>query len=175
MFLNCDDQETRNYSYQYFLEQNTLKDFLIAWASFYDNNICIPTYYDTFYDNNGDNPQATKLMGEKFKQITLKGVIITNSQVSIPYNQKGYIQAYVPNHRVKQLNDYLNRYIVSFYVPLNEDNPGVRGLYVTYDGEEKLSQMIKFTQGIAFSQVGSTDDGSIIQIRRWLNKNLQKI
>ena len=93
MFLDCDNQEDRDYSQEYFLQQNTLGEFLKAWASFYDNNICIPTYYDTFYDNiNGDNPQATKLMGEKLKQITLNGIIVTNSQVTIPYNQKGYIQ-----------------------------------------------------------------------------------
>lgn len=141
-------------------------------------DICLPTYYDTFYGNdNGDNPQATKILGEKFKKITLKGIIVTNSQVTIPYFQKGYIKAYVPNDIVKELNSYLNRYnnIVSFYPPLNEKNTGVKGLYVTYDGDEKLNQLIEFTYGEPFSQIGFTDTSSIIQIKRWLNKKLNKI
>jgi len=186
---NCDDIETREYMKRQFYNANTIEEFLYLWGLFYENKICLPTYYGLFYGGEyNDNPQANYLLGQKFKAITQKGLILTNSQVTIPYEQKAYIDAFVPKDVAIALVKELNRYncIVAFFnylKPLKElkkltNYEGARGLYVTYDTYEKdkeLAQEMKFSIGIPFSHAGLIDSNSWLLINQWINPRLKRI
>ena len=47
--MDCDDEETRLASRLQFLNVNMIEEFLELYYTFYENNLCIPFYYDTFY------------------------------------------------------------------------------------------------------------------------------
>src|SRR5437868_10410390 len=94
--MDCEDTQTRVYFQKQFYACNTIFDFLQLWSDFYENKVCLPTYYGTFVSDKGDNPHANFALGKKFKAITLMVVIPMDSQVTIPLKQKGYIHALVP-------------------------------------------------------------------------------
>lgn len=178
--LDCEDEKTRYYFKQLFYNVNTFKDFLDLYAQFYENKICIPTYFGIFYDNFGDNPQATKTLGKKFQFITYKGVIVIDSQVTIPFKQKSYIIAYVPNDMAEPITQELNRYnnIVSFYYDFLPRQNGAEGLYVTYDDydiNQPLIHQLHFPTGKAFTQVGRLDSSPSYSFGSWLNSHMKKI
>jgi hypothetical protein len=176
--LDCDDEDTRYQSYLEFYNANTLQQFLFLYAKFYSNQICTPFYFGSFVNSEeGDNPQATFELGQKFKQITYKGVLVVNSQVTMPYQQKAYIISYVPINMAIPLVSELNRYngIIAFFYNLNEQQRGARGLYVTYDNDENLNEMFNFTTGEPYSHVGSVDKTALIYIQKWLNPAMKKI
>ena len=180
MNLDCIDKETRIRHMTLFKSCNTVKEFLILWASFYENQICLPTYFDTFYGNpSGDNPQASHHLGQKFKAITLHGVIPIDSQVTIPYEQKGYIDVYVHNDDIRRLAAQLNRYnnIVAFHYPLNTKERGARDLWVTYDSynaDKRLNQELGFPTGSPYTQAGIVNN-YMPHISEWLNTQLRKL
>lgn len=133
---DCDRNEIRNQSFYKFYNVNTLQEFLELYATFYENQICIPSYFGTFYGaEHGDNPEATYELGQKLKAITLSGIIPFDSQATIPYKQKAYLQAYVPNNYIKKITAELNRNnnIVAFWYDLTVKQEGARGMFVTWD------------------------------------------
>ncbi len=179
MNVNCQDDETWS-SFKYlFMRCKTVDEFLELWAKFYENQACLPNYFDNFININGCNPQASFSLGQKFKAITLKGVVCFDSQVTIPYQQKGYISAIAPNLVARELSKYLNRYnnIVAFNYDLTKFkvcNEGARDLYVTYDNEEILNEELHFTTGYPYTQAGLIEN-PIYYIKPWLNHHLRKI
>jgi hypothetical protein len=60
--------DTREQSRKTFLKAKTMVDFMKLWSSFYENKICIPTYFASFVGAE-DNEQATHELGLKFKFI----------------------------------------------------------------------------------------------------------
>lgn len=149
--------------------------------SFYENEVCTPVYYGVFYDNQyGDNKQATYELGQKLKRITMKGIIMVDSQVTIPYSQKAYIEAYVPNDIVKKITGELNRFnnIIAFYYDLKVKQEGSWGLYVTYDDYKEnalLRENFGFATGEPYTHVGLQGTGTLNLINRWLNSRMKKI
>jgi hypothetical protein len=128
-----DDEEIVEQINNKFYKANLLDEFLHLYSLFYENRVILPYYFSLFYgQNKTDNPQNTYELGQKFKQLTLKGVIATSSQVSIPYKQKAYINMFVSETLAEKLTLKLNCYnhIIAFYSQMNND--GVEGLYVTY-------------------------------------------
>ena len=152
------------------------RQFLHLWELFYSNEICIPGYYGSFVDEDGDNPEATFELGNKFKEINRHRVICFDSQVGIVGNQKGYVTAYVPKIMAEPLSQELNRYsgIVAFYSE-KQDNDSIinEGLYVTYDNSEEEKD--RRTLGKPFTQVGRIDFSSMEFIQEWLSKSMRKV
>ena len=62
--LNCGDVETRSYYKNLFYQCNNFEDFLDLWGQFYENKVCIPSYYGSFVGGS-DNKQATFELGKK--------------------------------------------------------------------------------------------------------------
>lgn len=177
IILNCKNPDTRLESYRKFYNVNTLKEFLTLYATFYENQICTPFYYDTFYGNpTGDNKQANYALGQKFKKLTCAGIIVIDSQVTVPYSQKAYIQAFVPNHMIDKLAVELNRHdgIVAFFYDLMQDQEGSWGLYVTYDNDDNDGNFNVAT-GNPFSHVGKVRAEVLMSLQEWLNPNMKKI
>jgi len=164
--MDCDDDETRDYFKQQFYACHTVNDFLQLWSTFYENKVCLPSYYSTFVNDNGDNPQATLELGKKFKAITLMGVIPMDSQVTIPFKQKGYIHALAPTNIVRFIATDLNRYnnIIAFNYNLTESCVGARNLFVTYNDD--------FITGEPYTHVG-TMDNYVYYINAWINSTLK--
>lgn len=169
-------QPTIKKSKKLFNRCKTIKDFLELWSKFYENEIYLPGYYGKFVSLEGDNPQATLDMGKKFEQITLKGVIPFDSQVTIPYIQKGYISALVNKEYMHQLCALLNRYnnIIAFSFNLNGDDDGADYLYVTYEQHPKETPVGKMV-GKQRTQVGGADTSMMTFIHEWINEHLQSI
>lgn len=172
---DCDNVKIRKHMKKIFNNVDTIGEFLYVWALFYENKICTPIYYDVFSGNvSGDNPDVTQKTGQKFKSITLNGVICVDSQVTKHYEQKGYIHAYVPNNIVKRLTTNLNRYnnIVAFNYDLsNGDKVGARDLYVTFQGN--AGKKSGLATGKAYTQVGRIDHGTLNQFLEWSNETIK--
>lgn len=180
--VDCTDAETRlDFKYM-FMGCKTIDEFLHLWAKFYANQACIPSYYANFINLDDDDRQASYQLGQKFKKITLKGIICMDSQDTKPYEQKGYIDALVPNAIIRALTSYLNRYnnIVAFNYDLSKYKvgiPSLRDLIVTFDSSHKdrmLNQEMRFPTGDAFTHVGNMYN-QIYHIDPWLNNQMKKI
>jgi hypothetical protein len=178
----CDDMDTREQSRKTFLEAKTMVDFMKLWSSFYENKICIPTYFASFIGGE-DNEQATHELGLKFKEITRRGFLAVDSQLTIPGNQKGYIVGYLPNKMAELVTTELNRYsgIIAFSSDLKDyrkDNIDVaENFYITYDAiDETIVESAKIGKmlGEPFTNVGSVDLYPFELIREWMSKPLQK-
>lgn len=176
---DCSDSAVRNEMKNIFKDIDTVDEFLYVWSLFYENKVCTPTYFDIFSGNiSGDNQHVTYLTGQKFKNITLKGIIPVDSQVTnINDGQKGYIHAYVSNKIIKKLTTDLNRYdnIVAFnYNLLNTDEVCARDLYVTYQESEIPTNQTNLFAGSAYTNAGLIDKGTLHQILKWANNTLKK-
>ena len=145
------------------------------WSRFYENGICIPTYYSTFLEGDDKNEFATKELGLKLKEIARRGFLAIDSQITIPGEQKGYIIGYVPEKMAILLEAELNRYsgIVAFYNDIKNFSEDVSaGLYVTYDSD-KVAEGRRMS-GNPFTAVGNTDSDSFEMIREWMSKPVKK-
>ena len=93
-----------------FLRAQNVVEFMELWSKFYENGICIPTYLSTFLQGSDNNKLATEELGLKLKEIARRGFLATDSQVTVPGYQKGYITGYVPEKLARILVQELNRY-----------------------------------------------------------------
>jgi hypothetical protein len=145
--LNCAiGSEDRLKSQYRFQNAKTMEDFRLLYSLFYLNEICAPTTSTAFYpEREGeehDNPQATHDLGLKFKKLVVDyGLIPFDSQVTIPYHQKGYMNAFVRRDRGMDMADEINRYsdVIAFISPIYNEYSSVDNLIFTYDAtnEEK--------------------------------------
>jgi hypothetical protein len=172
----CDNDEDMKKSKLEFGKAETVVEFMELWSRFYENRICIPTYYSTFIDGSDKNEFATKELGMKLKEIARRGFLAIDSQITIPGEQKGYIVGYVSEKMADLLVKKLNRYsgIVAFYSDIKDfqEDVGV-GLYVTYDqDEEEIKEAViqKRMFGEPFTHVGNPDPDSFQMIREWMSK-----
>ena len=179
--MDCENKIDIEKSRKLFKKANTVLKFLEVWSSFYENEVCIPTYLSTFISTgeDHDNPQANLKLGEKLKQITLAGIIPFDSQVTISGEQKGYMLAYVPKSIADTLTEELNRYsgIVAYYTTLDTKEGGAQGLFATYDGtkeEGKEGAKLGKLFGNPMTNIGSTDFGTLESIREWMSKPVKK-
>jgi len=165
---------TRKESKLLFKKCQTLDEFLELWSMFYENKIWLPYMYGLFVGST-DNPQATFNMGEKFKQMTQKGIIVHSSQVTIPYIQKGYINAYVPRKIIGDICIQLNRYnnIIAYANDLNSEDDINYYLYVTYEQHPKEVPS-KLMVGKERTHVGGIDYTVMYSIHKWINQELSE-
>ena len=175
----CDNEADMEKSRREFLKAKTVVEFMELWSRFYENGICIPTYYSTFLEGGDKNVFATKELGLKLKEIARRGFLAIDSQITIPGEQKGYIIGYVPEKMAILLAEELNRYsgIVAFYNDIKDFSESVSaGLYVTYDREEGEIIDVKSRKmpGNPFTAVGNTDSQSFDMIREWMSKPVKK-
>ena len=167
----CDNDEDMERSRVEFLKAESVVEFMELWSRFYENGICIPTYLSTFLEGSDRNEFATRELGLKLKDIARRGFLATDSQITIPGEQKGYITGYVPEKMAQILAEELNRYsgIVAFYNDIKEFEESVSaGLYVTYDSTaEQVTEAVKLKKmlGEPFTSVGNTDPDSFEMIR----------
>ena len=173
----CDTEAEMKVSKKIFQSAKTVVDFMDTWSKFYENKICIPTYYSKFIEAE-DNPEATKELGLKFKEITRRGVLAIDSQVGIPGNQKQYIIGFMSPGLADIVVTEMNRYssIVAFYSPI-KDIVTTEGLYVTYDVddvERKQGVENKKMLGDPFSVLRGPDVDSWNSIREWMSKPVKK-
>lgn len=176
--MDCKDKKVRKLSKKKFHKAKSLEQFLELWSKFYNNEICIPTYYNTFVGA-GDNPDATFEVGKKFQDIVKHGIIPTNYQPnSLKDLQKGYINMFVPNELVDYLSTYINRYpgYVAFWNDIADDFV-INGLVVTYDPDEKereVSQKVGVFMGDPFSMMGYAGGDDYDFIEEWINNNVKE-
>ena len=168
-----------------FQEAETMEEFLRLWSLFYDNKIMIPTYGALFMDPNGDNPQADALLAAKFKALTSKGLICTDSQLMIPFEQKAYLQLFCPKEYVRLFCNELNRFedIVAFWHNSPPAEDYIQGLIVTYDDYDSPSLAIppgrnlrqrKMT-GSAYTRLSSGTSDELKIIAEWLSDEMQDL
>lgn len=173
----CNNEKAMESSKREFLKAETVVEFMELWSRFYENGICIPTYFSTFLEGSDRNEFATKELGLKLKEIAKRGFLATDSQITIPGEQKGYITGYVPEKMAHILAVELNRYsgIVAFYNDIKDFKEDVSaGLYVTYDpGEDGILNRKKMI-GNPFTSIGNTDLHSFNLIREWTSKTVRK-
>ena len=175
----CDNDEDMERSRVQFLRAESVVEFMELWSRFYENGICIPTYLSTFLEGSDRNEFATRELGLKLKDIARRGFLATDSQITIPGEQKGYITGYVPEKMAQILAEELNRYsgIVSFYNDIKEFEESVSaGLYVTYDTPDipESARRKKKMLGEPFTSVGNTDPDSFEMIREWMSESVKK-
>jgi len=177
----CDNELDMEKSKEIFLKCKTVVEFMEIWSKFYENEICIPTYHSKFVGAE-DNPQATRDLGKKLKEIARRGFLATDSQVNIPGNQKSYIVGYLPNKMAKLLSEELNRYsgIVAFYSDIKdfreEDEDVFEHLFVTYDAnDDEILKSAKNNKmsGVPFTTIPSYE-GSFDTVREWMSKEVKK-
>lgn len=173
----CDTENEMKTSRKIFETAKTVVDFMDLWSKFYENKICIPTYYSKFIEA-GDNPEASKELGLKFKEITRRGVLSVDSQVGIPGNQKQYIVGYISPNLAEVIIPELNRYsgIVAFSSPI-VDIQTTKGLFVTYDVDDKETiegAKNKKMLGEPFTILSGPDLDSWETIRTWMSNPVKK-
>lgn len=173
----CDTEKERHISKKIFQSAKTVVDFMNIWSKFYENKICIPTYLDKFIGSD-DNPEATKELAEKLKEIARRGILAVDSQVGIPGNQKQYIIGFMPTKMADLVVTELNRYsgIVAFYSDI-EEKETTKGLYVTYDAlEEEIQESVKLNKmlGDPYSSIRGADVEAFNDIREWMGKEVKK-
>jgi len=173
----CDTDAEFEISKKIFRSAQTVVDFMDTWSKFYENKICIPTYYSKFIEAE-DNPEATKELGLKFKEIARRGVLAIDSQVGIPGNQKQYIVGFISPRLADIVIPEMNRYssIVAFYSPI-KDIDTTEGLYVTYDVDEterKKGAENKKMLGDPYTVLRGSDVDSWKSIRDWMSKPVKK-
>lgn len=122
----------------------------------------------------GDNPYADQILAEKFKYMTLKGLIPLDSQVMVPFEQKAYLYVLCPFHLASALTCEINRYenIIAMWHDDTCENNTVEDFYVTYvtyskANENKPNRKMK---GMPLSHLHSKSDMELIQ--DWLSKDM---
>lgn len=172
----CDTVKEMEESKEIFMKAKTVVEFMEIWSRFYENKICIPTYYSKFIGG-PDNPQANIQLGHKLKEIAIRGFLAIDSQVGIPNEQKGYLIGFLPNTMVEMVVDNLNRYsgIISFYSNIKNFNGEVcENLYVTYDPTEAISSDANKMPGTPYTQIGRPDSDSFETIREWMSEKVKR-
>lgn len=165
-----------------FKQAQTFEQFLTLWISFYLNQICIPTYPDTFTGSE-DNDYYTFEMGHKFIEMIRYGLIpidyeITDNNLRSKYRdqylelginpnivddvQWGYVIAFVPKNILMKLSNSLNTYdnIISIYIELDT-------------GNNNLQQVSNNEINFAIDQEMAIEDMN--RIREWLNESVKSI
>ena len=173
----CDTDAELEISKKIFLSAKTVAGFMDIWSKFYENKVCIPFYYSKFIGAE-DNPEATKELGLKFKEISRRGVLADNSQVGIPGHQKQYITGFMSPRLADVVIPEINRYsgIVAFYGPIVELDT-TKGLFVTYDvypEEQKQGAEKKKMLGDPYSVLSGPDVSNWNSIRGWMSKPVKK-
>lgn len=177
--MDCESKEARRASKQQFFACDTWEEFLRTWAKFYTNEVCIPTYYDVFINNeSGDNPQAGAELAQLFVDITLMSCIVTDSQVALPNQQKAYALCYVPDQISRALYVELNRYdgvsaILNNSLSDNDEarNNRLRLPYVTYNNWNNENGDIM--KGSPQTHLATGQEGLAV-IAEWLNPSMKK-
>lgn len=172
----CDTNGEMEISKQIFLKANTVMEFMNVWSKFYENKICIPTYFSKFVGAE-DNPEATAGLGRKLKEIAQRGILAIDSQVGVPGNQKQYITGFLPTKLAEIIIPEINRYssIVGFYGPII-DTETTSGLYVTYDAlpeDIEKGAAKKKMLGDPFSSIRGADVDSFETIREWMSPSVR--
>jgi hypothetical protein len=172
--MNCEQEKYRQMSRSKFQKVRSYTEFLEIWSSFYQNRICIPTYFDTFVGAE-DNPQATQEIGDKFREIVKHGVIPYDFQTNLPGIQKEYITAFVPTDLIQNLSIYINRYpgYIAFGQTLKSTDY-IQDLYVTYDAtdiEIKKSIQTGVFLGDPFTLIGYNGVDEFSYIQEWLDSD----
>lgn len=176
--MNCQDREYQDKSKELFLRAKTYSDFLKLWSKFYINEICIPTYFSNFIGGE-DNPEASKEIGDKFREIVSYGVIPTDFQTNnIKKCQKGYVVLFATEPVADAITAYINRYpgFVSFYQNVEGDNC-IENLFVTYDpSKDDIKKTLKTGVffGDPFTHLGYKPE-DINFIQEWLSEPLKPI
>ena len=173
----CDTAREREISKKIFQSAKTVVDFMNIWSKFYENKICIPTYYSKFVG--AEDSDASVELGLKLKEIAQRGVLGIDSQVGEPGQQKQYIIGFMPTKMANMVIEELNRYsgIVAFYSDIKEEVT-TNGLFVTYDPESD-EDIIKGSEekkmlGDPFSIISGPDEDSFESIRKWMSDKVKK-
>lgn len=183
--MNCEPQSADRLKSQYrFLDVKTMEAFRLLYALFYSNEICVPsTVASGFYPNSAnephDNREATRELGAKFKRLVVGGLLPFDSQVTKPYNQKGYLYAFVPHDLGVTLADEINRYdgIIAFVTPILVEQPTVENLVLTYDAtreQEQASVPARRSMGEPYTQLAlHTWWESYEFLREWMSDEVK--
>lgn len=182
--VTVNNEVTRENSRKKFMNAKTLNEFLRLWSLFYENKIYTPDQLALFIGSR-DNSQASIEMGRKFQRITAHGVICTDSQVTIPRRQKGYLEAYVPKSRCHELVELLNRYdgivALSQHLRMWDNQYKLGPIVVTCNPSEGPSPTLstssshRMMDGKATTRIYGTTDIEHPFMQEWLSPELQAI